>query len=259
MLGDWSYHGHRYRFVSHAGAIYGSSLASVRVGHCVERKGTQLFRGYRFRGTRGGVDYWRGKVAVVGSTCRRALVSSTITESSDLTFAESSRLPGGRRPPPSSFTRVRPPLSPTDPVLGTWVRNGAGLVVAQEGSLYVGSRARVVRDRERLHGGCGHGGLAHATGGARPLQRHHPDLFGPPGCAPASLDKSTWVLDPGGAQLVAPGGAGPGLPLHARLSAAYRCGGKCREVALDRVRNRGTKRYIADALRLPGGPLGSSR
>ena len=212
LLGDWSYHGHRYRFVSHAGAIYGSSLASVRVGHCVERKGTQLFRGYRFHGTRGGVDYWRGRVAVVRSTCRRALVSSTITESSDLTFAESSRLPGGHRPPPSSFTRVRPPLSPTDPVLGTWVRNGAGLVVAQEGSLYVGR----ARESYAIANGC-------TVAAGTVVWRMRPvapgrysgtiqTFFGPPGCAPASLDTSTWVLDPGGAQLVRQAAPGQAFP-----------------------------------------------
>jgi hypothetical protein len=212
LLGDWSFHGHRYRFVSHAGAIYGSSLASVRVGHCLERKGTKLFRGYRFRGTRGGVDYWRGKLAVVGRTCRRALVSSTITESSDLTFAESSRLPGGRRPPPSSFRRVRPPLSPTDPVLGTWVRNGAGLVVAQEGSLYVGR----ARESYAIANGCT---VAAGTVVWR-MRPVAPDrysgtiqtFFGPPGCAPASLDKSTWVLVPGGAQLVRQAAPGQAFP-----------------------------------------------
>jgi hypothetical protein len=212
LLGDWSFHGHRYRFVSHGGAIYGSSLASVRVGHCLERKGTKLFRGYRFVGTRGGVDYWKGRLAVVGRTCRQALVASTITEPSDLTFAESSRLPGGRRPPPSSFSRVRPPLSPTDPVLGTWVRNGAGLVVAQEGSLYVGR----ARESYAIANGCT---VAAGTVVWR-MRPVAPDrysgtiqtFFGPPGCAPASLDKSTWVLALGGTQLVRQAAPGQTFP-----------------------------------------------
>lgn len=212
LLGNWSFHGHRYHFVRRGGAIYGTSLASVRVGHCLEKKGTRLFRGYRFSGTRGGVDYWKGKVTVVGGTCRQAHVSSTITQPSDLTFAESSRLPGGRRPPPSSFTRVRPPLSATDPVLGTWVRNGAGVVVTQEGSLYVG------RAREAF--GIANGCTVPAGSIIWRMRPVAPDrysgtiqtYFGPPTCAPASFDKSTWVLVPSLGQLARQSAQGAAFP-----------------------------------------------
>jgi hypothetical protein len=212
LLGDWSFHGHHYRFVSRAGAVEGRSLSSIRVGRCLERAGTELFRGYRFRGSHGGADYWRGRLTVVGAHCRRILIPSTISQPSDLSFSESSRLPGGRRPPPSTFTRVRPPLSATDPVLGTWVRNGAGVVVAREGPLYVG-RAREVFS---IANGCTVG-AGTVVWRLRPIA---PDrysgtiqtFFGPPGCAPASLEKSTWVLEAAGTQLVRQSSQGLAFP-----------------------------------------------
>ena len=107
---------------------------------------------------------------------------------------------------------MRPPLSPTEPVLGTWVRNGAGLVVAQEGSLYVGR----ARESYAIANGC-------TVAAGTVVWRMRPvapgrysgtiqTFFGPPGCAPASLDKSTWVLDPGGAQLVRQAAPGQAFP-----------------------------------------------
>jgi len=212
LLGDWSFHGHHYRFTSRNGLVYGRSLSNVRVGHCVEHRGTELFRGYSFKGIHGKADTWKGRLAIVGRRCRHSLVPSTITQSSELFFSESSRLPGGRRPPPGTFKRVRPPLSATDPVLGTWVRNSAGVVVALEQQLYVGR----AREQFTIANGCT---VAAGTVVWR-MRPVAPDrysgtiqtFFGPPGCAPASLDASTWVFGSGGMQLIRVSAQGQSFP-----------------------------------------------
>jgi hypothetical protein len=213
LLGDWSFHGHRYRFTAKGPAVSGRSLTRVRVGHCVLKAGTQLFRGYRYVGFKAKADTWKGRIAVVGgSHCRRTLVGSTITQSSELFFSESSRLPDGHRPPPGTFKRVRPPLSPTDPVLGTWVRNGAGVVVGLEGPLYVGR----AREQFTIANGC----TVLAGTVVWRMRPVGPDrysgtiqtFFGPPGCAPASLDGSTWILMPGNSQLIRVAAQGQAFP-----------------------------------------------
>jgi hypothetical protein len=192
LVGDWSFHGDRYRFASHKHVISGRSLTSVKIGKCVVAKGTRVFSGYRFTATHGGVDYWKGRVTVVGKHCKRKRVSSTIKVESDLRFTESSRLPGGKRPPPSTFNRIRPPLSASDPVLGTWLRNGAGVVVKREGRLYVG------RARESF--GIANGCTVPAGAIVWRLRPVAPGRYsgtiqtflGPPGCKPAALDDSSW-------------------------------------------------------------------
>ncbi len=193
LAGDWSFHGDRYRFATRKRAVSGRSLTSVRIGHCVVRKGSKVFSGYRFSATHGGADYWKGKLALVGGKhCKRRLVSSTIKVESDLRFTESSKLPGGRRPPPSTFKRIRPPIRASDPVIGTWLRNGAGVVVKREGRLYVGR----ARESFGIANGC-----AVAAGSIvwrlRPLApgRYSGTIqtfFGPPGCKPAALDPTSW-------------------------------------------------------------------
>jgi hypothetical protein len=212
LLGDWSFHGHRYRFTAKGAAVSGRSLSSVRVGHCLQRAGTLLFRGYRYAGVRAQADVWKGRLAVVNGDCRRTLVRSTITQAGELFFSESSRLPGGRRPPPGTFKRVRPPLSPTDPVLGTWVRNGAGVVLALEGPLYVGR----AREQFTISNGC----TVQAGTVVWRMRPVAPDrysgtiqtFYGPPGCAPASLDASTWIFAAATAQLVRESGQGQAFP-----------------------------------------------
>ena len=193
LLGDWSFHGDKYRFVAHGRLVSGRSLTSVRIGHCVVRRGTVVFSRYRFVATRGGIDYWKGRVALVGGPqCTRRLAASTITVQSDLRFTESSKLPDGRRPPPSTFSRIRPPVSSSDPVLGTWLRNGAGVVVTRAGSLYVGK----AREGFAIANGCTvQAGTV--VWRMRPLAPNRysgtiQTFFGPPGCAPASLDATTW-------------------------------------------------------------------
>ena len=195
LLGDWGFHGQKYRFTRSGGAVSGRSLERLRIGGCLVRAGTEVFRGYRFRGARAGADLWKGRLALVGGAgCRRTLVPSTIEVTSDLHFTESSKLPNGRRPPPSTFTRIRPRLSAHDPVIGTWVRNGAGVVVGLEGRLYVG------RAREAF--GIANGCTVKAGTIVWRLRPLAPDrysgtiqaFFGPPGCAPASLDPSTWLF-----------------------------------------------------------------
>ena len=192
LAGDWSFHGDRYRFTESHGSASGRSLTSVRIGHCLVRKGTVVFSSYRYAATHGGSDYWKGRVALVGKHCRRRLVSSTITVESDLRFTESSKLPGGKRPPPSTFSRIRPPLSSHDQVIGTWLRNGAGVVVKREGRLYVGR----AREAFGIANGCTVP-AGSVVWRLRPLApgRYSGTIqtfFGPPGCAPAALDPTSW-------------------------------------------------------------------
>lgn len=213
LAGEWVFHGDKYGFTSHHGALSGRSLTSVRIGHCLVRKGSIVFQGYRFHGSSGGSDNWRGRLALVGGKrCRRKLVSSTIVVESDLRFTESSRLPGGKRPPPSTFSRVRPPLSSRDPVIGTWLRNGAGVVVAREGGLYVG------RAREAF--GIANGCTVQAGTTVWRLRPLAPDrysgtiqtFFGPPMCAPAALDPSTWLFGSSHQQLLRQSAQGQAFP-----------------------------------------------
>jgi hypothetical protein len=196
LLGDWRFHGDAYRFSAHGGTVAGRSLASVRIGQCVVRKGAVVFRDYRFRATHGRIDYWKGRLALLGAGCKTKLVASTITVASDLRFSESSRLPGGRRPPPSAFTRIRPALTSSDPVIGTWLRNGAGVVVAREGSLYVGR----AREAFAIANGC----TVQAGAAVWRLRPLAPDRYsgtiqtflGPPSCSAAGLDSTAWRFGP---------------------------------------------------------------
>jgi hypothetical protein len=213
LKGEWSFHGDRYLFAARRGAMSGRSLTGVRIGHCVVRKGTVVFSSYRFAATHGGSDYWKGRVALVGGKhCRRRLVSSTIVVVSDLRFTESSKLPGGRRPPPSTFSRIRPPLSSTDPVLGTWLRNGAGVVVKREGRLYVG------RARESF--GIANGCTVPAGSVIWRLRPLAPGRYsgtiqtylGPPGCSPAALDPTSWRLAKSNSVLVRESTQGQSFP-----------------------------------------------
>ncbi|HEY7631717.1 MAG TPA: hypothetical protein VH817_13490 [Thermoleophilaceae bacterium] len=213
LVGSWSFHGDKYRFTTKHGAVSGQSLTSVRIGHCVVRKGSTVFSGYRYSATHGGSDYWKGKVAAVGRKhCKRRLVSSTIKVESDLKFTESSRLPGGRRAPPSTFNRIRPPLSASDPVIGTWLRNGAGVIVKREGRLYIGR----AREAFGIANGCT------VPAGAivwrmRPLApgRYSGTIqtfFGPPGCKPAALDPTSWRFSNGHSMLVRESSQGQSFP-----------------------------------------------
>ena len=213
LAGDWVFHGDRYEFSSHGGAVSGRSRTSVKIGKCQVRKGSLVFRGYRFSTSRGGSDYWKGRLAVVGGKkCKRRLVLSTIVVESDLRFTESSRLPGGKRPPPSTFSRVRPPLANKDPVLGTWLRNGAGVVVKREGDLYVGR----AREAFSIANGC----TVSAGSVVWRLRPLAPDRYSgtiqtflaPPTCAPAALDPSTWLLGRSHDDLVRESAAGQKFP-----------------------------------------------
>jgi hypothetical protein len=213
LNGDWGFHGDRYRFAGTHGAVSGRSLTTVRIGRCVVHKGSLVFSHYRFAATHGGSDYWKGRVTVVGGKrCKRRLVSSTIVVESDLRFTESSKLPGGRRPPPSTFSRIRPPLSSHDPVIGTWLRNGAGVVVRREGRLYVGR----AREAFSIANGC-----AVPAGSVvwrlRPLApgRYSGTIqtfFGPPGCKPAALDPTSWRFGSSDSVLVRESTQGQAFP-----------------------------------------------
>jgi hypothetical protein len=213
LVGDWSFHGDKYRFSAKHGEVSGKSLTNVKIGHCMVKRASTVFSGYRYIATHGGSDYWKGKLAAVGGKhCKRRLVSSTIRVESDLRFTESSRLPGGGRPPPSTFNRIRPPLSAGDPVIGTWLRNGAGVVVKREGRLYVGR----AREAFGIANGC-----TVPTGSIvwrmRPLApgRYSGTIqtfLGPPGCKPAGLDATSWQFGKNHSTLVRDSSQGQSFP-----------------------------------------------
>jgi hypothetical protein len=193
--------------------VSGRSRTTVKIGKCRVPKDSVVFRGYRFMGSRGGSDHWKGRLAVVGGKkCKRRLVSSTIVVESDLRFTESSRLPGGKRPLPSTFSRVRPPLTGRDPVLGTWLRNGAGVVVKREGGLYVGR----AREAFSIANGC----TVSAGSVVWRLRPLAPDRYSgtiqtflaPPTCAPGALDSSTWLFARSHSQLVRESATGQQFP-----------------------------------------------
>jgi hypothetical protein len=213
LQGEWGFHGDRYTFSSRGGSVSGRSRITVKIGKCRVPKDSVVFRGYRFTSNRGGSDHWKGRLAVVGGKkCKRRLVSSTIVVESDLRFTESSGLPGGKRPPPSTFSRIRPPLSSRDPVLGTWLRNGAGVVVKREGGLYVGR----AREAFSIANGC----TVSAGSVVWRLRPLAPDRYSgtiqtflaPPTCAPGALDSSTWLFARSHNQLVRESATGQQFP-----------------------------------------------
>jgi hypothetical protein len=203
LLGDWRFGAARFRFERRAGAVYGRSLASVRIGGCRIAAGTEVFRRYRFVGSRRGKDLWRGRLALVrGGGCAKTLAPSRISVASDLRFTESSRLPEADRPLASVFRRIRPKPSRGDLVIATWVRNGAGVVVSYTPRLYVG------RARESF--AIGNGCTVPAGTVVWRLRPLAPERYSgtiqtflpPPDCRLGGLDPSHWALAGGGTQLV---------------------------------------------------------
>jgi hypothetical protein len=77
-------------------------------------------------------------------------------------------------------------------VIGTWLRNGAGVVVSREGRLYVG------RAREAF--GIANGCIVPAGAVVWRLRPLAPGrysgtiqtFFGPPACKPGALDATSW-------------------------------------------------------------------
>jgi hypothetical protein len=195
LLGDWRFGSGRYRFTQAGSAVKGRSRRTVRVGGCTVRRGETVFRGFRFAGASGRADVWKGRLAFVRGGCRRELVPSTIRITSDLRFSESSRLPGGRRPPPNVFRRVRPMVRATDPVVGTWVRNAAGIVVTVANDRYEGR----ARESFLIRNGCtvAAGTLVWAMRPTAPgrYEGTIPTFEQPPGCQPSTRNPSRWRLE----------------------------------------------------------------
>jgi hypothetical protein len=150
LRGDWRFErGGTYRFTERRGRVDGRSRAALRLGGCRIRRGTVVFRRYRFVRRDGDDDVWRGRIAFVRDGCRRVFVSSTIVVHSDLRFTETSRL-DGRRQRPGRFNRVRPRVRAGDPVIGTWVRNNVGIVVTASRGDYEGR----ARESFEIRNGC---------------------------------------------------------------------------------------------------------
>jgi hypothetical protein len=142
LLGDWHLDGGgSYTFRKRGTRVEGRSRRTLKLASCRIRRGTVLFRSYRFVRRSGGDDVWRGRIAFVSrDTCRRVFHSSKIVVHSDLRFTETASLDGKARKP-GQFERIRPKVSARDRVVGTWVRNSVGVIVTAARDHYEG-RAR---------------------------------------------------------------------------------------------------------------------
>jgi len=186
LRGDWRFGSLRYRFSGRAGRMEGASRALHVIGECRLDKGTRVFRGFRFAGVSDGHDVWNGKRAVVRRDCSLRLIRSTVTVIDDLRFSERS---GGEK---SVFRRIRPKVRPSDPVVGAWVRNDAGIVVSAEGRRYEGR----AREAFRIANGCvvAAGTLIWAMRPTAPgrYEGSIPTFQRPPGCEPGARNGSSW-------------------------------------------------------------------
>jgi hypothetical protein len=194
ILGDWRFGRGRYRFTEEDGVVRGRARVSLDLGACTVRRGETVFRGFRFVGTSERTDVWRGRLALVREGCRRVLVPSTIRVTSDLRFTETSTLPGESSPQSSLFRRIRPPVRSSDPVVGTWVRNAAGIVVSAAGDHYEGR----AREAFLISNGCTvpAGTLIWTMRPTAPrrYQGTLPTFLKPPGCEPGPRNRSAWRL-----------------------------------------------------------------
>ena len=201
ILGDWRQGREaRYRFTLRRGRVSGHARRSFDLRGCRIRRGTVAFRGYRFVRREPAADLWEGRAAVPGQSCRIRYVPSSILVTSDLRMRERSRADG--RPRVQRFTRIRPPVRATDPVLGTWERNDVGVVVEIRDRAYVG-RARedfLIGNSCRIPAGTV---VWHFRPSAPERYEGVAQTFlPPPTCDPGVPVRSRWLLEPGGATLV---------------------------------------------------------
>jgi hypothetical protein len=97
-------------------------------------------------------------------------------------------------------------------VIGTWLRNGAGVVVRREGRLYVGR----AREAFSIANGCSVP-AGSVVWRLRPLApgRYSGTIqtfFGPPGCKPAALDPTSWRFGSSDSVLVRESTQGQSFP-----------------------------------------------
>ena len=200
VLGDWRLgQDARLRFSVRRGAAEGRALRSFRVGRCRVRRGSAVFRGFRFRERDGALDVWRGMVVLPAGGCRRRATRSRLEAASDARMTEVSRRGGRERE--RGLRRIRPRPRDGDPVLGEWERNGLGVVVRRAGRRYVGR----ARDSFLIANGC-----TIAAGEViwrlRPLAPDRYDgttrtFLPPPGCAEGDPARSRWHLSADGSKL----------------------------------------------------------
>lgn len=201
LLGDWRVaRDGRIRFSERRGTVSGRAIGRVRLGGCRLPSRTVLFRRYEFVRRELGADVWRGRAALPRPGCRGVRhVRSTIVVQNDLRIEETSRPGGG---PARRLIRIRPRARSGDPVLGTWERNRAGVVVQRRGREYVGT----AREAFLIANGC------EIPAGTR-VWRLRPSAPGrydgetetfmpPPVCGPGESSRSRWRLERGGSKLL---------------------------------------------------------
>lgn len=200
VLGDWNLAGSaRLRFSVRRGAVEGRALRGFRVGRCPVRRGSAVFRGFRFRERDGALDVWRGMVVLPARGCRPRATRSRLEAASDVRMTEVS--PRGGRERERGMSRIRPRPRDGDPVLGEWERNGLGVVVRRAGRRYVGR----ARESFLIANGC-------TIAAGEVIWRVHPlapdrydgttrTFLPPPGCAEGDPAQSRWHLSADGSKL----------------------------------------------------------
>jgi hypothetical protein len=190
LEGEWSFSGLRFELVESGGTITGRLTEAVRVRGCRLGEGTKILSGFKFDRADKTTDVWRGTSLVIREgDCRKRKLSSKITVESDEKFTEKA---GKLRA--AVYKRVPPEIRDDDPVIGTWTRNNAGVIVKREGSRYVGT----ARESYAIANGC----TIQAGTIVWRLEPLAPGRYRgtiqtflqPPGCRPGALTRSTWQL-----------------------------------------------------------------
>lgn len=200
LLGGWrSGGGARFAFAERRGRVSGRATRTVRLGGCRVRRGTIVFRGYRFVRRDESIDVWEGRVLRPTRSCRTRYVASRISVVNDLRAEEFARVgPGARH----RLRRIRPRPRASDQVLATWERMGAGVAVHMDDGRYVGT----ARDDFLISNGC-------RVPAGTPVWSLRPSAPGrydgavqtflpPPSCDPSTPARSRWRLADDGSTLV---------------------------------------------------------
>lgn len=192
LKGDWRYKGTQVTLVEKGGAIVGRTVEERSINGCRIKADEVVYRGFKFSAAQGAKDVWKGFSVVLDKKCRRHSSSSKIVVQSESRFVETTR---GLTP--STFHRVRPAVRDDDPVLTTWSRNGAGVVVTREGERYVGT----AREDYVIANGCTipAGTIIWRLSPSTP-ERYDGTIqtfLQPPGCKLGALTRSSWRLADG--------------------------------------------------------------
>jgi hypothetical protein len=197
LLGEWRVERTlRLRVAPREGSVEGRAVRTGRFAGCRVARGRTFVRALEFAGHEDGIDRWHGLVALPGESCHRQLRRVVVTQANELVFHV--RVPDRA---PIRVRRVRPRPRATDPVIGTWERNDAGVVVQLVRGRYVGR----ARESFLIANGC----TVRAGTAVWRMRNAAPQRYDgvtrtfrpPPGCEPAANAASGWRLSADGSRL----------------------------------------------------------